>query len=52
METISIRWLKELAEQLGLPCIEAENCLTIVGEKQLIIFNKREEQQCQLIEIY
>lgn len=52
MEIIEIQYLMELAEELGLPCIENNNSLTVVGEKQLLIFNKQEEHKCQLIEIY
>jgi hypothetical protein len=46
------KWIKSLASDFGLPCIENKNNLTIVGEKQLLIFKKQEETQCQLIEIY
>lgn len=58
METINIRYLIELAEEFGLPCIEQDEVLTVVGEKQLLVFNIithfniLEETQCQLIEIY
>ncbi len=53
--------LIRLAEDFGLPCIEREDTITIMGEKQLLIFNKLnfvnmftnlEEQKCQLKEIY
>lgn len=43
--------LIELAREYGLPCVEREGSITVVGEKQLLIFNV-EETQCQLIEIY
>lgn len=52
METItSTEELFILAEELGLPCIEQAEIITVVGERQLIVF-KQEENQCQLIEIY
>lgn len=54
-ETIINVWrLKELASDFGLPYIEESDGITIsvVGEKQLLIFNKVEVTKCQLIEIY
>lgn len=42
----------QLAEEFGLPCIQRENMLTLVGEQSLIIFNNVEDTTCQLIEIY
>jgi len=52
--TINIWRLKELANSFGLPCIEEQDGITIsvVGEKQLLIFNKLEDTQCRLIQIY
>lgn len=57
--TINVRRLRELATDFGLPYIENMDSLTVVGEQQLLIFNKigrlsfnQEEKQCQLIEIY
>ncbi len=60
--TINIQRLIELANSFGLPYIEESDGITIsvVGEKQLLIFNKINEYvfnkpevaQCQLIEIY
>lgn len=56
--TINVRRLRELSNSFGLPYIENMNSLTVVGEKQLLIFNKintdtkQEETQCRLIEIY
>lgn len=56
---INIRRLKDLATDFGLPCIENATSLTVVGEKQWLVFskqqhmfNKSEETKCQLIEIY
>lgn len=60
--TINVRRLRELATALGIPYIEERDGVTVslVGEKQLLIFRKvsaqmfniLEETQCQLIEIY
>lgn len=50
--TISIQRLLELADSYGLACIENKESLTVVGEKQFLIFNKVEVTKCQLIEIY
>ena len=56
--TINIWSLKELSNSYGLPYIENTDSLTVVGEKQLLIFNKehsfntQEKVQCRLIEIY
>lgn len=44
--------LIELAEEFGLPCIERENSITVIGLVQLINFTKLEDRQCQLTEIY
>lgn len=60
MEQINILHLKELAKDFGLSYIENKESLTIVGERQLLIFTKvyeqfltkQEEKQCQLTEIY
>ena len=54
MDIINIKQLLQLAEDFGLACIEERDgvTLTIVGEKQHIVFNKAEGTQCQLIEIY
>lgn len=51
---ITVRELKALSRDFGLPCIEERDgvTLSVVGEKQLLIFNILEEKQCQLIEIY
>jgi hypothetical protein len=49
---MDITTLVELAREYGLPCVEREGSVTVVGEKQLLIFNIVEETQCQLIEIY
>ncbi len=52
-DTVDKQTLIQLAEEFGLPCIERETTLTIVGEQQLIIFNNIQgDNQCQLIEIY
>lgn len=50
--TLTIRWLKELANEFGLAYIEREGTVTVVGEKQNILFNTREGSTCQVIEIY
>lgn len=56
--TITIRELKALSSDFGLSCIENLDSLTVVGEKQMLVFNKidtffnQEETQCRLIEIY
>lgn len=56
--TINVRRLKALSSDFGLPCIENTDSLTVVGEKQLLIFGKinsfynSEDTQCRLIEIY
>ncbi len=48
--------LIKLAEEFGLPCVEREDTITIIGVKQWLVFDKTiynlEEQQCQLKEIY
>lgn len=43
--------LIKLAEEFGLPCIVRRGIITIIGEKQFLIFNVSEEQECQLMEI-
>lgn len=48
---MDIETLIILAEEFGLPYVERELTLTLVGEQQLLIFNL-EENECQLIEIY
>ena len=52
--TINVFRLRELAKSFGLPYIEERDGVTIsvVGEKQLLIFNKVEVTKCQLTEIY
>lgn len=45
--------LLQLAEELGLPCVEREGEVTIIGETHLLIFSKDffnnvEEHQCQI----
>lgn len=42
----------QLAEEFGIPCIQRGSMLTLIGEKQIIIFKIVEETKCQLIEIY
>jgi hypothetical protein len=39
--------LMQLAFEFGLPCILRKNILTIIGEKQLLIFNL-EDNTCQI----
>ena len=58
--TINVKDLKALSSTFGLPCVENTDSLTVVGEKQLLIFGKisthmfynSEDTQCRLIEIY
>lgn len=56
--TINVKELRALSSDFGLPYIENAGSITVVGEKQLLIFNKQhmfynsEEAQCRLIEIY
>jgi hypothetical protein len=50
---MEISKLLELAEEFGLPCVEREGEITIIGEKQFLVFNKSEVTQClHLKEIY
>ena len=54
-ETIINVWsLRELASSFGLPYIEEKdgNTISIVGCEQMLIFQKQEDTQCRLIEIY
>jgi len=55
--TIKARELKALSSEFGLSFIENAGSITVVGEKQWLIFDKQsfynpEETQCRLIEIY
>jgi hypothetical protein len=47
-DTVNIETLKELSEDFGLPYVENYNSITIIGIQQLIVFNKTENDQCQL----
>jgi hypothetical protein len=45
--------LIKLAEEFGLPCVEREQEITIIGYEHLLIFsndffNNMEETQCQI----
>lgn len=59
-ETVGKSILKALALEFGISYIEQEDTLTIIGERQHLVFKKYEnaiytyleETQCQLIEIY
>ena len=44
--------LIEIALEFGLPTVEREDSIVVVGEENFIVFIKTEETQCQLIEIY
>lgn len=46
---MNINDLKELAKEFGLPVIERDDNLTIIGEEEFIIFNLKENNQCQMI---
>lgn len=46
-QRINIWELIMMAEQMGLPCIERKEVLTIVGEQQTFEFKIVEERQCQ-----
>lgn len=55
--TINARELKALSSEFGLSFIENKGSITVVGEKQWLVFDKQffynlEETQCRLIEIY
>lgn len=49
---MDIKTLIELAEVFGIPLIRRGDIITLIGEKQLLIFTTTEETQCQLTEIY
>lgn len=51
-ETLTVYSLKELATSLGLVWIEKNCLITILGEKQLLIFKTTGVKQCQLTENY
>jgi len=55
--TINARELKALSSEFGLSFIENKGSITVVGEKQWLVFDKQffynpEETQCRLMEIY
>lgn len=51
MEIISVQQLKQLAEALGIPCIERDNLITLIGEQETLeyytIYKQAEVTQCQ-----
>jgi electron transfer flavoprotein alpha/beta subunit len=42
---VDIQTLIILAEEFGLPCIERVDTITIVGEKEMIIWRKHDKSE-------
>jgi hypothetical protein len=43
---MDIRTLIELAQQFGLPCIVRKDYIAIIGEKEILQFNIKENNEC------
>lgn len=52
MQTVDKDELIQLAQEFGLPCIERENSITVIGLVQFLEFNIEETKQCQLTQTY
>lgn len=49
--SVDVKTITYLAQELGLACVERTDCLTVIGERQLIVFKILEENICQIKEI-
>ena len=47
VDTVELSTLIELAEEFGLPLVEQENTVTLIGWVRMIQFKKLEETKCQ-----
>ncbi len=49
---ITVRELKQLAEDFGLPCVIREDEITIIGWAQILVFKlNQEKDKCLMIQI-